>query len=239
MGIGTGAYCKAPQRPCAGRTAALSPHPATCLAETLTPAMRPAQDLLEDRDMRQHRNTNRSAASTDPTGLGLLPGDMQQPALHDAPVPHGDADPLADGLPDSRGMIQRTAALLTQFPEPDHSGPAGTYLPPELMRLDGRCARQQAAQPGPFRQVDAPSPDDMQAALAALVQLLRTIPIVHAVAPRRRVKASPKQITETMALIQQCGLTPTGIVHRADGSTAVEIGNPPAPEPRKPRGWDI
>lgn len=80
--------------------------------------------------------------------------------------------------------------------------------------------------------------DVMLAALAALIQLLRTVPVVPAVAPKRRVKVSARRIEETVRLIQQCGLAPTGIVHRPDGSTAIEIGNPPTITPLKATGWD-
>lgn len=85
----------------------------------------------------------------------------------------------------------------------------------------------------------APGPDQDADALRGLIQLLRAVPVAPPAPARRRVKASSKRIADTVRLIQECGLTPTGIAHRPDGSTVIEIGNPPAPEKRKPKGWDI
>lgn len=84
----------------------------------------------------------------------------------------------------------------------------------------------------------APGPDQDADALRGLIRLLGAIPVASPAVAQRRVKASPKRIADTVRLIQECGLAPTGIVHRPDGSTAVEIGSLPAPEKRKAKGWE-
>lgn len=83
-----------------------------------------------------------------------------------------------------------------------------------------------------------PTGDLLQAVLALVRASVQAV-AVPAPLPQRRTKASPKQIENTLRLIQHCGLTPTGIAHRPDGSTVIEIGNPPFPEKRKPKGWNI
>lgn len=72
-----------------------------------------------------------------------------------------------------------------------------------------------------------------------VLQLLLAGPDAPPALRQRRVKTSPKRIADTVRLIQECGLTPTGIAYRPDGTTVIEIGCPPAPVPRKPRGFDI
>ncbi|MTD99064.1 hypothetical protein GIY56_02045 [Paracoccus sp. YIM 132242] len=112
------------------------------------------------------------------------------------------------------------------FAEPsDHAGQSG----------DAHCAKCGG-------QIGAAAPDptgDLLQAVLALVRAHGQAVAVPVPQPRRRAKASPKWIADTLRLIQERGLTPTGIVHRPDGSTVIEIGNPPAPEKRKPKGWDI
>lgn len=80
--------------------------------------------------------------------------------------------------------------------------------------------------------------DLLQAVLALVRASAQAVPI-PVPKPQRPAKASPKQIENTLRLIQQCHLTPSAVVLRPDGSTVIEIGNPPAPAPHKPRGWDI
>jgi hypothetical protein len=80
--------------------------------------------------------------------------------------------------------------------------------------------------------------DLLQAVLALLRASVQAV-AVPVPQTQRRTKTSPKQIENTLRLIQQCGLTPSAVVLRPDGSTIIEIGSPPAPEPRRPRGWDI
>ncbi|WP_347140463.1 hypothetical protein [Paracoccus sp. SSK6] len=167
--------------------------------------------------MKQHWNTNRPAHPAQPTGQNTGQTLEDDLAAMGFPMGSEDAGPATSD------------AVLDQFPDPDHPG---------LARLDGRASRQAVP---PVNQI---APDDMQAALAALVQLLCTVPVVADVAPpasqpRRTVRAHPRQIENTLRLIQQCGLTPSAVALRPDGSTVIEIGNPPAPEKRKPKGWDI
>lgn len=83
------------------------------------------------------------------------------------------------------------------------------------------------------------SPDLVNDALRALILHLGAVPVTPAAAPMRRVIASPKRIEDTVRLIQQCGLTPTGIAYRPDGTTVIEIGGDTESSPRKPRGWNI
>ncbi|MFC3628457.1 hypothetical protein ACFOM8_03265 [Paracoccus angustae] len=94
-----------------------------------------------------------------------------------------------------------------------------------------------SALPDPTAQV--PDPEGGADALRVLIQHLRAVPVASPAPARRRILASPKRITETLRIVQACGLTPSGVVHRPDGSTVIEIGAAAQPEPRKPRGWKI
>lgn len=164
--------------------------------------------------MKQHWNGKPSAAATTPD-LAETETALERMGL-----------PLtADRLPalTDAELVQVAAAA---FAEPsDNAGQAG----------GAHCA-------GCGRQIGAAAQDatgDLLQAVLALVRASAQAVAVPVPQAQRRTKASPKQIENTLRLIQQCGLTPSAVVLRPDGSTVIEIGNPPAPEKRKPRGGDI
>lgn len=164
--------------------------------------------------MKQHWNGKPSVASTAPD-LAETEAALERIAM-----------PLtADRLP------ALTDAELVQVAAAAFAEPSDNAGQPDKARC-AECGSQASAA------AHDPTGDLLQAVLAVVRASTQAV-AVPVSQPQRRTKASPKHIENMLRLIQRCGLTPSAIALRPDGSTVIEIGNPPAPEKRKPQGWPI
>lgn len=164
--------------------------------------------------MKQHWNgkPNAAAAASGPAEPETALERMGLPLTADRPLALTDAE-----------VLQVAAAALAE-PAMNAGQPGGAH-----------CA-------GCGGQIGANAHDatgDLLQAVLALVRASAQAVAIPVPQPQRRTKASPKQIENTLRLIQRCGLTPSAVALRPDGSAVIEIGNPPPPEKRKPQGWPI
>ncbi|WP_143809723.1 hypothetical protein [Paracoccus yeei] len=138
-------------------------------------------------------------------------------------------DQVVAGLSETKAGLEGLGLPLTADSQPGMTGD-------EIQRLAA------AAFPDPAPGEDAaPSitADLLQALLGLLRASARSVVVPPAPPPRRRVKATSKQIDGSLRLIQQCGLTPSAVALRPDGSTVIEISTAAQPDPRKPKGWKV
>lgn len=170
--------------------------------------------------MKQHRN---SKPGKRPTSRSISDAELESLGVP-MPSPFGQCDAEC---PERKAELEE---FLAQF---------------EDARPTEKVAATTSAEPedtGPVQRESAPAQGDAQAAMAALLENLRTVPVPQTTTSMRRVYASPKRIEETLRVVQAVGLTPSGVVHRPDGSTVIEIGAAAQSEvPRKAKGrpWNI